>query len=1033
MESTGPGDAARELVDALDVLSSAHVGAWRWYRDTGAVVWNEQLERLFGLPPGTFGGTFEEWIALLHPDDVTEVLAQLEAAATSGEPLRFDHRCTWPDGSVHWIEGRGTIVFDESGEVVGGAGVALGIDARRAFLRLATALSLGATTREIADALAENGMSALDASTSCVVLVDEIEADSTDDAAAARARDAARALEQREPVAINRHGEVRACSMGQRIEAESVYVPLMAGSDDSVVLGFGFDPPRRLSDDDIEFVTAISRLGGQVLQRALLLDDAERSLFRSERLQEATARFAAAVTLDDVAAVVIESLLPAVGAQAGEVSAYDRETNSARFLAFHGYASPRETQESFRTLSLDPPSATRDVLLSGEPVFIESSDEWHARYPEFAGYLQATGVQATYVLPLIVDGATIGTLGFSFTEPRRLEPDDRHFLSVAAGLCAQTLARTQAYAAERAAADRLVRIQEITDFASTRFSLDELLEELPARVAQSLGIDYVRILLLDDAKEHLVERGRYGFIEERAPLAVPITSGLSGDVFTRGTPVVADDLTKVEVFNRELRERARSAVGVPLSSGGAIIGVLDGASREPRRFRDEDVQFLSHAADRIAIAIERGNAFAIERTARERSEYLDRIAETLTKASGIDELLNAITNAAVPRLADWCAVVIVDGDPMVAPRRVLAHADPTKRELVRALSEDFEFDPDAPFGAASVIRTGQPAFYPAITVEMAAESGNPELETIVRELSIESAIIVPLRGRERTIGALQLVQAESGRRFGHADVALAFDVAGRIGAALDNVMLYERQRKVAETLQRSLLPTQVPAVAGLDIATRYLPATAGIDVGGDFYDIVPAAADRWSLVIGDVSGKGVDAAAFTAVARHTARAAARHGGSPSDVLRWVHDAFMVSPNPSGDFCTMVAVSVSRDGDRYPLTVATGGHPLPVLLSNGRARYVGIYGSLLGVVERPRFDEAEIDLGPGDWLVLYTDGVTDEPGAAAMDNDELLALLEQTVHGTAEAAARRLERALLQRCANVRRDDIALILVHCPER
>ena len=99
----------------------------------------------------------------------------------------------------------------------------------------------------------------------------------------------------------------------------------------------------------------------------------------------------------------------------------------------------------------------------------------------------------------------------------------------------------------------------------------------------------------------------------------------------------------------------------------------------------------------------------------------------------------------------------------------------------------------------------------------------------------------------------------------------------------------------------------------------------------------------------------------------------------------------------------------------------------------RARFVGIYGSLLGVVERPRFDEAEVDLGPGDWLVLYTDGVTDEPGAAAMDNDELLALLEQTVHGTAESAARRLERALLQRCANVRRDDIALILVHCPER
>jgi serine phosphatase RsbU (regulator of sigma subunit)/putative methionine-R-sulfoxide reductase with GAF domain len=1034
MVTPGPGDATgAALVDVLDVLSSANVGAWRWYRATGEVVWNDQLERLFGLAPGTFGGTFDDWIALVHSDDVPHVLAQLDAAATSGEPLRFDHRCTWPDGSVHWIEGRGTIAFDQSGEVVGGAGVALGIDARRAFLRLASALSLAATTREIADALSENGMSALDANTACVIVADEIEvvAAGDDARAAARARDAARALEQREPIAIDHRGEAHSVPLGESVEAESVYVPLIAGDRDSVVLGFGFDNPRRLSDDDIEFVTVIWRFGGQSLQRAFLLDDAERSLFRSERLQEATARFATAVTLADVAAVVTESLLPAVGAQAGEVSAYDRETNSARFLAFHGYASPRETQESFRTLSLDPPSATRDVLLSGRPVFIETADEWQLRYPEFASYLKATGVQATYVLPLIVDGATIGTLGFSFTETRRLAADDRHFLSVAAGLCAQTLARTQAHAAERAAAARLERIQEITDFASTRLSLDELLEELPLRVARSLAIDFVRILLVDDAKEFLVERGRFGFVEEQLQASVPVSSGLSGDVFTLGTPIVADDLSEVDVFNRELRDRARSAVGVPLSSGGSIIGVLDVATRAPRRFRREDVQFLSHVADRIAIAIERSNAFAIERTARERSEYLDRIAETLTKANGIDELLTAITNAAVPRLADWCAVVAVDEDPLVPPRRVLAHADPAKRDLVRALAEDFVYDPAATFGAAAVIRTGRPVFVPTITVEMAAASGNPELEAIVRDLSIESAIIVPLRGRERTLGALQLVQADSGRRFGNADVALAFDVAGRIGSALDNVLLYERQRKVAETLQRSLLPAQVPPVAGLEIATRYLPATEGIDVGGDFYDIVPAGDDRWSLVIGDVSGKGVDAAAFTAVARHTARAAARHGASPREVLRWVHDAFMVAPNPSGDFCTMVAVSVSRDGNRHPLTVAVGGHPLPVVLSNGHARFVGTPGSLLGVVDDPRFDEDEIALEPGDWLVLYTDGVTDEPGPAALDNDELLVLLEQTVHGGPRAAAQRLERALLERCANVRRDDIALILVHCP--
>ena len=874
MDTTQPGDVSLPAdIDQLDPLESAAVGAWRWDRASGRVVWNGQLERLFGIEPGSFAGTFDDWIALLHPDDVAAVTTQLESAIASRSPLRFDHRCTWPDGSVHWIEGRGSILFDAAGEVIGGAGIAFGIDARRAFVRLTAALSRAATTRDIANALSENGVSAFDADWGLVAFVDELESDLAAPAAveAERTVRARRALDRREPVFFDLGDTMHALDADRgATSARSLYVPLFAGAIGLVVLGFGFDVPRVLSDDDVDFVRALSGLGGQALQRALLLDDAERSIFRSAQLQHATARFAAAVTLDDVAAAVVESILPAVGAQAGEVSSYDRETNTARFLAFHGYASPRETQESFRTLSLDPPSPTRDVVMSREPSFIESREEWETRYPEFATYLRATGVQATYVLPLIVDGAAIGTVGFSFTEPRRITDDDRQFLTVAAGLCAQTLARTQAYAAERAAAVRLGRIQDISDFALTRLSLDELLEDLPDRVARGLDCDFVRILLLDDSKEHLVERGRHGFAPGRPPATIPISSGLAGDVFTQGQPIVAEDLSVVDVFNQQLRDEATSAIGVPLSSGGEIIGVLDGATLRPRHFRSEDVQFLTLAADRIATAIERSNAFAIERTARERSEYLDRIGETLTRANGIGELLGAIANAAVPRLADWCAVVVVDADPSVEPHRVIAHVDPAKRELVRALESRFVYDPDAPFGAAAVIRSGQPEFYPAITVEMAAQAGNPELEALVRELSIESAIIVPLSGRERTFGALQLVQAESGRRYSTADVALVFDVAGRIGAALDNVMLYERQRKVAETLQRSLLPARLPEIPRLEIAARYLPATAGIDVGGDFFDIVQAADDRWSLIIGDVSGKGVDAAAFTAVARHTA-------------------------------------------------------------------------------------------------------------------------------------------------------------------
>ena len=136
---------------------------------------------------------------------------QEEAATTTGAPLRFDHRCIWPDGSVHWVEGRGTIAYDESGAVVGGAGIALGIDARRAFLRLSTALSSAATTRDIANALSEHGVSALDADISFVVFVDDLDAAlaSSDQIAAGRASHAQRALDAGEPVILNAIGEVQ--------------------------------------------------------------------------------------------------------------------------------------------------------------------------------------------------------------------------------------------------------------------------------------------------------------------------------------------------------------------------------------------------------------------------------------------------------------------------------------------------------------------------------------------------------------------------------------------------------------------------------------------------------------------------------------------------------------------------------------------------------------------------------------------------------------------------------------------------------
>jgi serine phosphatase RsbU (regulator of sigma subunit) len=359
--------------------------------------------------------------------------------------------------------------------------------------------------------------------------------------------------------------------------------------------------------------------------------------------------------------------------------------------------------------------------------------------------------------------------------------------------------------------------------------------------------------------------------------------------------------------------------------------------------------------------------------------FLAEASRVLAGSRDVQETLRTVARLAVPEIADWCAVDLAAGDGV--ERVAVAHVDPARVELAREMQERYPPDPHTNTGVYGVLRHGIAELYPEISDEMlAAGARDSEHLEIVRSVGLRSAMLVPMRVRDRVLGVLSFVSAESGRRFDEHDLQLAEDLALRAATAVENARLYETATSIAATLQSSLLPPVLPEIRGIEIAAAYRPAGGGLEVGGDFYDVFSTSDDHWYAVIGDVCGKGAEAAAVTALARYTIRAAAVHRRSPSAILRWLSDAMMQQSDDDRRFCTIACVHVDIGRSPPRVTVACGGHPLPLLIrADGSTAMVGVPGTLLGLVEEPDLQDATAELRPGDALVLYTDGLT-EAGA-----------------------------------------------------
>jgi sigma-B regulation protein RsbU (phosphoserine phosphatase) len=239
-----------------------------------------------------------------------------------------------------------------------------------------------------------------------------------------------------------------------------------------------------------------------------------------------------------------------------------------------------------------------------------------------------------------------------------------------------------------------------------------------------------------------------------------------------------------------------------------------------------------------------------------------------------------------------------------------------------------------------------------------------------------------------------------------------------------------RVRLLAEALQQTFIPPAPPGIPGLDVAGAYRPAGLGDQVGGDFYDVFETGRDDWALFVGDVCGKGPEAAAVTALARHTLRAAAMRARRPRLVLAMLNQALL--QQHAERFCTVVYVRLRCVQGTWRVTVSSGGHPLPIRLTAAGGAPVGRPGDLLGVLEAPLLHDFTFDLHPGETLVCFTDGVTEARADREFYGDErLVKLLGSSPPTTAAEIAAAIEADVVAFQNGFPRDDIAVVVVHAP--
>jgi len=804
-------------------------------------------------------------------------------------------------------------------------------------------------------------------------------------------------------------------------------LPMESGGSVLGGLGLSFKEDRGFDADELAFMTNLARQCAIAIERARLFDAEREANIRARRLIESNV-IGTIVGGPDVGIIEAnDAFLEMVG--------HTREELEAGGLDFMEMTPPE-----FRHLTLN---AIEEMLQGGVATPFEKE------------YLRKDGSRVPIQLGLaLLQAEPLRAIGYvvDLSERRDAERERARLLAE------EQSAREEA---ERAR-DRLSFLSEASDILATSLEYEQTLAKVAQlavpRLADWCSVEVIEgpdreirplaVAHVDPEKVELARRLREDYPPDPdAPTGAP-------NVIRTGTsefyPEITDEMLDAATIDKpELRDlirelQLRSVITVPLTARGDTFGAMTFVWADSgRTYTESDVQLAESLAERAAVAIDNARLYEAERRAHRRAEaasarvrLLADIGGSLATSLEPTQVATHLVEHLAEGLADHAVVYLLRPDGGLEHTASARSGSVAGSASVTATSYVPDMD-DPQSVVASAIRTGRSQLMTSIPEAVVdALPADDEQRRSFRAQGVHSSMVLPLLTARESIGALVLVRSADPRPFDDADLSFAEDVAQRASQALENARLYAERAFVARTLERSLLPPRLPEIEGLELAVRYRPAGRGLEVGGDFYDVFPTGEDDWALVIGDVCGKGAKAAAVMALSRYTVRTAALEQRRPSDVLAILNEA-LLRQEETDRFCTACYVRVHPSPLGLRATSAVGGHPLPLVLrADGSLETLGNPGTLLGTFADPTLTDAWTDLHPGDAIVLYTDGVTDERRHdeefgrhdEEFGEERLADVLTSSAGLSAEAIAGRIVEAVISFRAEDPMDDIAVLVM-----
>jgi GAF domain-containing protein len=797
--------------------------------------------------------------------------------------------------------------------------------------------------------------------------------------------------------------------------------------------------------------------------------DHQRLAEQLTRLQEVTSALAGARSEEAIGDVIVEFVVPALGADGG-VLALVTAAGQLKVARSVGYG--EEYAHGGVTYDLEAEIPLTEAVRTKVPVSFSSAEDRGARFAD-AGHIQFK-YQSMLAAPLLLGDDTIGVIALTFLDTRAFARTDEVFLATVAQQCAVAFDRCRMVALERA---RLVSAQEEARvLGAVQQAGSEVVGELELRrllqtvtdagrelSGAGMGVFFYRSDAADagdggdpDASgEGAPPQGTGGRFELYAlsgindalvaGLPTPRPTALLGPALRGEATVRVGDVTTDPRFGSNPpfegfpmgHPHVRSLLAVPvISRAGVVHGAMLFGHAEPERFTYWAERLVVGVAAHAAIAIDNARLYEEQQQARARAEriatrlrLLQRLTSALSGAVTVDDVIAATTREAATDLH--------------APGRGIWLLDDRAGVLRLAPGSSFGGVEDAlvtiPLQAdvvvADVARTGEAIF---VDWGAAGSHGGDDRLGLRRD---EAFAAIPLLVEGRAIGVVAVGFSQP-RRFDDADRQFFISMANQCAQALERAYLYEREhalrtraeedrlraQRMATALQTSLLPPELPPIPNVELDARYHAAVAGMDVGGDFYDVFDTGGD-WAVVMGDVVGKGPEAAALTALARYTLRSLAMDLRQPARILRRLNEALILQSHEER-FCTVAYARVVPTVNGVRLAVCLGGHPPPLVLrATGEVETVGAPGGLIGLFHDIRLWEETVQLGPGDAVCFFTDGVTEAAcGGEEFGDEGVAAVLRSNAGASAAELTRRIEEAVVAFGGPEPRDDLAILVM-----